>query len=66
MDTDFKFVRPTTNPQLITENPATINNVAFQIQYLSLSCLGNSQRGMNLKTKAEQLIALLKKQYHLK
>jgi len=65
MDSDFKFIRPTTNPQLITDNPATINNMAFQIQFLSLSCLGNSQRGKALKTKAEDLIGLLKKEYHL-
>jgi hypothetical protein len=65
MDSDFKFIRPTTNPQLITDNPATINNMAFQIQYLSLSCLGNSQRGKALKTKAELLIELLKNEYHL-
>jgi protein associated with RNAse G/E len=66
MDSNFKFVRPTTNPQLITDNLITINNVAFQIQYLSLSCLGNTQRGKALKTKAETLINLLKKEYHLK
>jgi hypothetical protein len=65
MDADFKFVRPVTNPQLVTDNPATINSVAFQIQYLSLSCLGNTQRGEGLKTKAEKLIGLLKYQYHL-
>src|SRR5215203_6395753 len=65
MDSDFKFVRPATNPQLITDNPITINNMAFQIQYLSLSCLGNSQRGKALKTKAEFLIDLLKNEYHL-
>ena len=65
MDSDFKFVRPTTNPQLITDNPIAINNIAFQIQYLSLSCLGNTQRGKVLKTKAENLIELLKYQYHL-
>jgi hypothetical protein len=65
MDSDFKFIRPTTNPQLITENPATINNMAFQIQFLSLSCLGNTQRGKALKTKAELLIELLKNEYHL-
>ena len=33
MDSNFKFVKPTTNPQLITDNPIAINNVAFQIQY---------------------------------
>ena len=65
MNSDFKFVRPTTNPQLITNNPVVINNVTFQLQYLSLSCLGNTQRGMALKTKAENLIGLLKHQYHL-
>ena len=42
-----------------------INNVAFQIQYLSLSCLGNTQRGNALKAKAGALIELLKKEYHL-
>jgi hypothetical protein len=65
MDSNFRFVRPTNNPQLITANPITINNVAFQIQYLSLSSLGNTQRGMALKEKAEKLIELLKNQYHL-
>ena len=65
MDSNFKFVRPTTNPQLITDNPVAINNVAFQIQYISLSCLGNTQRGKALKEKAEKLIELLKHQYHI-
>ena len=65
MDSDFKFVRPTNNPQLITDNPVVINNIAFQVQYISLSCLGNTQRGKTLKTKAENLIGLLKKEYHL-
>jgi hypothetical protein len=66
MDSNFKFVRPTTNPQLITDNLVAINNIAFQIQYLSLSCLGNTQRGTTLKAKAESLIELLKKQYDIK
>ena len=65
IDSNFRFVRPTTNPQLITDNPININNVAFQIQYLSLSCLGNTQRGKALITKAEMLIDLLKKEYHM-
>jgi hypothetical protein len=66
MDSNFKFVRPSTNPQLITDNSTAINNIAFQIQYLSLSCLGNTQRGKELKIKAENLVALLKQQYRLK
>jgi len=65
MDSNFKFVRPTNNPQLIAQDLITINNVAFQIQYLSLSSLGNTQRGKTLKEKAEKLIELLKHQYHL-
>ena len=66
IDAKMKFVRPTTNPQLITDNTVTINTITFQLQYLSISCLGNTQRGMALKTKAENLINLLKKEYHLK
>ena len=62
---DYKFVKPITNPQLITDNLIAINNVTFQIQYLSLSSLGNSYRGKALKEKAEKLIELLKHQYHL-
>lgn len=62
---DYKFVRPTTNPQLINDNPITINNITFQIQYLALSSLGNSIRGKVLKAKAENLIELLEKEYHL-
>ena len=65
MDSNFKFVRPTGNPQLITDNPIAINNVSFQIQYLSLHTLGHTIRGKALKTKAENLIELLKKEYHL-
>jgi len=65
MDSNFKFVRPTSNPQLITDNPVAINNVAFQVQYISLSSLGNTQRGKALKEKAEKLMELLKHQYHL-
>lgn len=66
IDSNMNFVRPTTNPQLLTENPVSINAITFQIQYLSISCLGNMQRGKALKIKAENLIDLLKKEYHLK
>jgi len=62
---DYKFIKPITNPQLITDNLIAINNVTFQIQYLSLSSLGNSHRGKALKEKAEKLIGLLKHKYHL-
>ena len=65
LNEDFIMVKPVNNPQLITSDKSTINLVNFQIQYLSLSCLGNSQRGAALKKQAEELIGLLKKQYHL-
>ncbi len=65
IDSNFNFIRPVTNPQLITDNPLAINNIAFQVQYLSLICLGNARRGIALKAKAVNLIELLKDQYHL-
>jgi hypothetical protein len=66
LDSTLQFVRPSTNPQLITDHPAVINNITFQISYISLSCLGNMQRGKLLKKKAEELIDLIKNEYHLK
>jgi hypothetical protein len=66
MDSTFNFVRPTSNPQLITDNPIAINNVSFQIQYLSLSSLGNWIRANALKAKAEDLIGMLKQEYQVK
>ena len=65
MDSDFKFVRPTNNPQLITDNMIAINNIAFQLQYLTISTLGNIIRGNELKSKATKLIELLKQEYHI-
>jgi hypothetical protein len=65
LDSTFEFVRPTTNPQLITDNPAAINNVTFQISYISLSSMGNMQRASALKAKAERLIDFIKREYHL-
>jgi hypothetical protein len=64
--TDYKFIKPTTNPQLITDNLLAINNVVFQIQYLALGSLGNSIRGKALIEKAEKLIEFLQQEYHLK
>ena len=64
-DSNFRYVRPANNPQLITENVVAINNVAFQIQYLALSNFGNSQRSKQVQLKAEALIELLKKEYHV-
>ncbi len=65
MDSDFKFVRPTNNPQLITDNKVAINNISFQLQYLTISTLGNIIRGNELKSKATTLIELLKQEYNI-
>jgi hypothetical protein len=66
LDSTLKFVRPTTNPQLITDNPVVINNITFQISFISLSSMGNKQRAKLLKAKAERLIDYIKNEYHLK
>lgn len=65
IDSSLKFVRPTTNPQLITDNPEAINSITFQIQYISISCLGNLLRAKKLKTQAESLMELVKREYRL-
>jgi len=66
IDSDMTFLRPTTNPQIITDDPAIINNVSFQIQYLSTVTLGNLLRAKRLKKRAINLISLLKQEYDLK
>ena len=63
IDSTLKFVRPTTNPQLMTENLLTINNITFQVQYISISCLGNMQRAKSLQTNAKSLIDLVRNEY---
>ncbi|MEO5948484.1 MAG: hypothetical protein ABIP79_16825, partial [Chitinophagaceae bacterium] len=65
-DSNFQFVMPTGNPQLITDDSKVINNISFQLQYLTISTLGNIIRGNELKSKATKLIELLKQEYHLK
>lgn len=65
-DSNFQFVMPAGNPQLITDDSKAINNISFQLQYLTLSTLGNIIRGNALKLKATKLIELLNQEYHLK
>jgi hypothetical protein len=65
-DTAMHFIRPVNNPQLITDNPVTVNNVSFQVQYLSVMTLGNYRRGMSTKSNAAGLIELLKQEYKIK
>lgn len=65
MDSKMNFIRPVGNPQLITNDPITINKVNFQVQYLSLMTQGNILRSGKLKKQATNLIILLKKEYDI-
>jgi len=65
MDSDMRFVMPTDNPQLITDDFATINEIAFQIHYLSKMTKGNSFRAESLKSDAGRLLELIHSEYKL-
>jgi hypothetical protein len=65
MDSEMKFVVPTDNPQLITDDFATINEIAFQIHYLSKMTKGNSLRAEFLRDDAIQLLELIHAEYKL-
>ncbi|WP_373520086.1 hypothetical protein [Aquiflexum sp.] len=65
MDSEMRFVIPTSNPQLITDDFATINEVAFQIHYLSKMTKGNSLRAESLKSDAARLLELIHSEYKL-
>ncbi len=65
MDSDMRFVMPTTNPQLITADFGTINEIAFQIHYLSKMTKGNSLRAESLKSDAARLLELIQAEYKL-
>jgi hypothetical protein len=64
VDTAMNFIRPTNNPQLITDDMTVINKVAFQVQYLAVITLANSRRAIELKEKATHLIAMIKNEYN--
>lgn len=65
MDSNMKFVIPTTNPQLITTDFGVINEIAFQIHYLSKMTKGNSLRAEALKSDAVRLLELIHSEYNL-
>ena len=65
MDSEMKFIMPTSNPQLITDDFAIINEIAFQIHYLSKMTKGNSLRGESLKSDAGRLLELIQAEYNL-
>lgn len=63
MDSKMHFIRPAGNPQLINDDPSSINKVTYQVQYLTLMTQGNIYRAEKLKSQAVNLINLLKKEY---
>ncbi|MDI1324014.1 MAG: hypothetical protein PSV36_14780 [Algoriphagus sp.] len=65
MGSSLSFVRPTDNPQLVTDDLVAINNVSFQVQYLSTLTLGNFFRATAMKKEAASLIELMKEEYNL-
>lgn len=65
MNSEMKFVMPTSNPQLITDDFRVINEVAFQIHYLSKMTKGNSLRAESLKKDAGDLLKLIQVEYKL-
>ncbi len=65
MDSEMRFVMPTTNPQLITDDLTIINEIAFQIHYLSKMTKGNSLRAASLKSDAARLLELIHSEYKL-
>lgn len=65
MDANMKFVMPTTNPQLITDDFGVINEIAFQIHFLSKMTKGNSLRAESLRSDAIGLLELIQKEYKL-
>ena len=65
MDPNMNFVRPTTNPQLITDDFSTINELVFQIHFLSKMSQGNSLRAESIRRDAVNLMVKIQKEYNL-
>ncbi|SMD42776.1 hypothetical protein SAMN00777080_1341 [Aquiflexum balticum DSM 16537] len=65
MDSEMRFVMPTSNPQLITTDFGVINEIAFQIHYLSKMTKGNSLRAESLKSDAARLLELIHSEYKI-
>jgi hypothetical protein len=65
MNSEMNFVMPASNPQLITADFGVINEIAFQIHYLSKMTKGNSLRAESLKSDAGRLLELIHSEYKL-
>jgi hypothetical protein len=56
---------PTGNPPLRTQDPSLLADLSGWVQYMKSSILGLIQFKTKLKTSAEELIELIRKDYHL-
>jgi len=65
MDSEMRFVMPTSNPQLITDDFTVINEIAFQIHYLSKMTKGNSFKAESLRSDSGRLLELIQAEYNL-
>ena len=63
MDSNMKFILPTSNPQLITNDFTIINELAFQVHFLSKMNLGNSFRAESIRRDAIRLLELIHSEY---
>ena len=66
IDDDGDINMPTNNPQLIGTDKIDINNLLIQSHYSRRSKIGQINFLRSLEQKAKNLIALVKKEYHIK
>jgi len=66
MNSEMRFIMPTSNPQLITDDFNVINEIACQIHYLSKMTKGNSFRAESLRSGAGRLLVLIQAEYKLR
>ena len=60
------IISPHGNPALRTQNADILADLSGWIQYMKSSVMGLTEEKKNLKKSAEDLVALVKKEYHLK
>lgn len=65
MSNDLNVLIPTDNPSFITNDPATLNAVMVQYQYLYGITKLIYKKALVAKSETKMLAALLQKQYHL-
>ena len=65
-DNNSKISRPVDNPSLITRDPILINEFHFKVVQLKATLLFTNRYIKKAITSAQNLIELLKKEYHLK